>query len=777
MTRIPRSAWSDLAVLSVLALLGIAGYETSFGDLNFMLAAFAGIVVGTLAAVAGAAWRLGVLTTVVLGLAAYFLLGTPFTMSDAALFGVLPSLESLAGLAVGAVFGWADILTIGTPVEAPYYVAAVPYFAAWLVSLVGAMLVLRWLSVKRSPLRSAVVLIGPVLLYLSGILLGTDEAFFAGVRGVVFAAIALVWLAWRRGATVEASVDGAARLRRRKLTGSAVIVAGAVALGAIGGLAVAPVSPDRFVLREQVVPPFDPLEFPSPLAGFRTYTKDLAEEPLFSVSGLEPGDVIRLATMDAYTGRLWTVAGPEDAGDGGYAIVGPTLPEPPLAGLGSARSIEVTNTSYEDVWLPTVGYGSSLELLDEGTGTRAGDLRYNAAAGTAVLTSGVGADARYRLESRIQREPDLEDLVDVPVARAPMPAVANVPDVVAAKAEEYAGEAATPIEQLRAIERALKTGGFLSHGLASDSVPSRAGHGADRLIELFTRSQMVGDEEQYAAAMALMARHLGYPARVVMGFAPEVSEDADEVEVVGGDVTAWVEVPFEDVGWIAFRPTPDQVDVPQEQTPKPKSEPQPQVRQPPRAEHVEDELLTTVEIDDTDDDDRDRPFQVPAWVWVTLAAVGIPAAIVFLPMLFVALVKQRRRRRRRTGAADRQAAGAWDELVDRFAELGFEPPMQGTRLQSARALERQQSEQGLVMAGAMTPAPATSARSSAAPIQPVRLTTLAATIDRDVFGGADVSDRVVDDRWKTADAATAAVATAAGRLRRFVSRYRVRSRG
>ncbi|HET8958200.1 MAG TPA: hypothetical protein VFM95_07055, partial [Microcella sp.] len=68
-------------------------------------------------------------------------------------------------------------------------------------------------------------------------------------------------------------------------------------------------------------------------------------------------------------------------------------------------------------------------------------------------------------------------------------------------------------------------------------------------------------------------------------------------------------------------------------------------------------------------------------------------------------------------------------------------------------------------------------RSSAAPIQPVRLTTLAATIDRDVFGGADVSDRVVDDRWKTADAATAAVATAAGRLRRFVSRYRVRSRG
>ena len=85
--------------------------------------------------------------------------------------------------------------------------------------------------------------------------------------------------------------------------------------------------------------------------------------------------------------------------------------------------------------------------------------------------------------------------------------------------------------RLRAIEQALKTQGFLSHGLASDGIPSRAGHGADRINELFTRSQMVGDEEQYAAAMALMARSLNYPARVVMGFAPDVPEDAGTVKI------------------------------------------------------------------------------------------------------------------------------------------------------------------------------------------------------------------------------------------------------
>ena len=763
MTRLPRSVVTDLVVLSVLSLLAIAGYETSFGDLGFLVAAVAGLVVGTVAALAGSMLRLGLLTTVLLALALYVLFGTPFTMPDSALFAVLPSAESLAGLALGPVYGWADIVTIGTPVEAPYYIAVVPYFAAWLVSLVGSLLVIRWLPRRRTVLRSAVLLIGPVLLYVSGILLGTDEAFLAGVRGVAFAVIALAWLAWRRGVDVEASGDGARRLRTQKVRGSIVVVAGAVALGAVAGLAIAPVTPDRFVLRDEVVPPFDPLEFPSPLAGFRNYTKDLAEEPLFRVSGLEPGDTVRLAAMDSYTGRLWNVAGPEDAAaDGGYAIVGETLPEPDLASLGSERELRVAVEGYDDVWLPTVGYGSSLRLLDADSGERSGDLRYNAAAGTAVLTSGVAAGTEYRLEARMQREPDTEQLVDTPVASLDLPAVENLPDVVAAKAEEYAGEATSPIEQLRNIERALKTNGFLSHGLASDSVASRAGHGADRLIELFTRTQMVGDQEQYAAAMALMARHLGYPSRVVMGFAPDISEDADEVEVVGADATAWVEVPFEGVGWVSFRPTPDQVDVPQEQTPKPKSEPQPQVRQPPRSEHVEDELLTTVEIDDTDDEDRDRPFEVPAWVWVAVAAVGIPAAIVFLPILVVAMAKRRRRAKRRRGPNDRGAAGAWEELVDRYAELGFEPPAKATRLQTARALEQQIADQRIA---------ATSGSG-----QPVRLASLAVTIDRDVFDGDAVSDETVARRWTEADAAARAVAAAVGRVRRLIARYRIRSR-
>ena len=49
---------------------------------------------------------------------------------------------------------------------------------------------------------------------------------------------------------------------------------------------------------------------------------------------------------------------------------------------------------------------------------------------------------------------------------------------------------------------------------------SPAGHTSARIASLLTQPALVGDEEQYAVTMALMARELGLPARVVLGFVP-----------------------------------------------------------------------------------------------------------------------------------------------------------------------------------------------------------------------------------------------------------------
>ncbi|GMA94040.1 hypothetical protein GCM10025881_08640 [Pseudolysinimonas kribbensis] len=174
--------------------------------------------------------------------------------------------------------------------------------------------------------------------------------------------------------------------------------------------------------------------------------------------------------------------------------------------------------------------------------------------------------------------------------------------------------------------------------------------------------------------------------------------------------------------------------------------PQPQVRQPPRTQNDHDDLVTPVQI--TDSHKRDEGlFALPGWVIGLALGLVTPAAIVFLPMLVIGLLKQRRGRRRRAPGGDRAAGGAWDELVDRLSELGYpQPALRATRLMAADEL-----------------APATTPT----------VTALAERTDDAVFAGAAVSDEQVAALWSEVDEVLDAAGTAAGRRRRLVSRYRV----
>lgn len=759
---IASGSWWDIGLILALAVIAVLGFETSYGGLNFLAAGLGGLAVGALAAIAAAVLRLSALPAVLLGVTAYFLFGSPLAMPEQAIAGVLPSADTLAGLVLGAVFGWGDVITLQTPVQAPYYMTALPYFASWVVAFVGVLLCLTWIAHKRTLPRSLVVLALPTLLYLAGIMIGTDEAYFAAIRGVGFGVLALVWLGRRQVRAEQLALGGERSRLRGRVLGAGAVVAGAAVLGAAAGVAVAPPPDHRFVLREEVTPPFDPTIYPSPLAGYRHYTKDLAETPLFTVTGLRSGQYVRLAAMDQYTGMLWTVSGTRSAGgsSGSFGLVGRELPEPALATVTDTEELSFSIEGYDDVWLPLVGYTIDLEFEDASSRDRRDDLRFASSTGVGVLTSGVREGTSYTVVAGQQAVPDDSELARVRTAQVDLPPVDDVPDIVAEKAQEFAGEAQSPIEALRSIETQLIGQGVLSHGRESDVAPSRAGHGADRIQQLLS-GPMVGDEEQFAATMALMARSLGYPARVVLGFAPEVPEGSGSVTVVGDDVTAWVEVPFEDVGWIEFHPVPTQQDVPTVRDPQPQLQPRPQVRQPPRQLDDDDELLTEVTIDDSDDEDDREDDWIPAWVWIAGSVVLTLAALIVLPMLLVAAAKGRRRARRRRAVPHRSAAGAWSELADSFAELGYVVP-RGSRVQTARVLEGQAVERAAL----------------AAPVEPVRplgLEPFARRVDADVFGGADVSREQSEERWNEALIAIAEATRRAGRAARVISRYRIRS--
>ena len=643
----------------ILGLIALVGFQASLG-LAWLLPGLGGLAIGTGVALVGA--RRGAPLLIVVGAAvvAYLVLGTALAVPSLGLFGVIPMPRSLAALLVGPVQGWADIVTLAAPVTAPDHVRVVPYCAGWLVGLVSTLIATGPVAVRDAPWRRALLIVPSLALYTATVLAGTAAPVLPEVRGVAFALVALAIEAWRQGPRGPHRVGGG------RLASALALLAGALVVG-LGASAAVAQAPARFVLRDHVLPPFEPAQYASPLSGFRTYIKVAPDKLLFTIDGLRPGEVVRLATMDTFTGKLWNVAGHEIAtdGSGSYVLAGTDLPLPEFLAEGRTGTFSVTVDEYADVWMPTVGYPTSIRLGGAAAGD-IGDLRFNSTSGSLVLTTGLAPGDSYQFTATLQQLATADEFTEAIAAVVEQPPAQRVPGILLSKAQQFTADATTDAEKLVALESALRAG-YLSHGLLSDSGSSLAGHGADRLTALFEANYLVGDEEQYASAFALMARELGFATRVVMGFAPEVAEGIGSVEVHGSDVTAWPEVAIVGVGWVAFSPTPDNTDVPTDLAELPQSKPQPQVRQPPRSLADENDVLSDVEIAEP----PPTPDPFPWWIVVLIASILAGLAVLASPVLAIRALKRRRaHRREHTGRPDQRVAGAWDELMDRTVELG-----------------------------------------------------------------------------------------------------------
>ena len=56
--------------------------------------------------------------------------------------------------------------------------------------------------------------------------------------------------------------------------------------------------------------------------------------------------------------------------------------------------------------------------------------------------------------------------------------------------------------------------------------------------------------------MAIMLRAVGVPARVAIGFTQGTRNADGSYLISSNDAHAWVEVPFDNAGWVQFDPTP-----------------------------------------------------------------------------------------------------------------------------------------------------------------------------------------------------------------------------
>jgi len=126
----------------------------------------------------------------------------------------------------------------------------------------------------------------------------------------------------------------------------------------------------------------------------------------------------------------------------------------------------------------------------------------------------------------------------------------SISERTAALAESIVQGASTDYDKAARLERFLLTN--YPYDLNVEPLPS----GRDA-VDFFLFEQQAGYCSHFATSMAVMARYVGLPARVAVGYLPGFIDPLTGAHIVRvGDAHAWVEIQFQRHGWVAFDPTP-----------------------------------------------------------------------------------------------------------------------------------------------------------------------------------------------------------------------------
>ncbi|MFD3505721.1 DUF3488 and DUF4129 domain-containing transglutaminase family protein [Streptomyces sp. NPDC058676] len=403
---------------------------------------------------------------------------------------------------------------------------------------------------------------------------------------------------------------------------------------------------------------------------------------------------LRIVSLDDFDGTTWKPSKRSIT-----AVPDGEFPTP--IGLGpDVKRTEIETTvsasrTYAQNWLPMPYPPSGVKI--------SGNWRYEPEGMTLVGDHGqTTRGATYEVKS-LEVQPTAEQL-----AAAPPPSAAmkreytelpdSLPDVVARTAREVTSGAKNPYEQAVALQDYFAvTGGF------EYDTQVQVGSGSQAIARFLRDKQ--GFCVHFSFAMASMARSLGIPARVAVGFAPGSPQADGSVSVGLKDAHAWPELYFEGVGWTRFEPTPNRGSVPSYTVPDASGSSLPDVTLPSREASTapsaspsasqsctaEQKKLEACESEAPaaalgGGDDGPKWWVALLWALGGLAVLAVPSA----PMLW-----RLRTRAVRLGGHGRSEADAaahtlavWQELTDTAWDYGILPDESQTPRKAAARIVR-----------------------------------------------------------------------------------------
>ncbi|HUE58959.1 MAG TPA: DUF3488 and transglutaminase-like domain-containing protein, partial [Acidimicrobiales bacterium] len=285
-----------------------------------------------------------------------------------------------------------------------------------------------------------------------------------------------------------------------------------------------------------------PRQVANPIVDLRTRLVDLSNVGVFTVHS-PVASYWRLTSLDTFTGVAWVSTN-------SYRGFGSRLPGVAAVPPGTRTVQEQFRVQgLESVWLPaaftpvsvvgvkSVGYDSTSSSLITSRKTSDG-LNYTVTSYQYLSTLDPS-----QLESApsVSTDASVSRYLSLPVT-VPQSVYALARQVTAGKQSEYAK--ALALQDF-----------FLGPSFQYSLNPPFDGYGIDALTS-FLFNTRTGYCQQFAGAYAVLARAVGLPTRLAVGFATGRDTGGGTYQVVDADAHTWPEVYFgPKIGWVPFEPT------------------------------------------------------------------------------------------------------------------------------------------------------------------------------------------------------------------------------
>jgi transglutaminase TgpA-like protein/transglutaminase superfamily protein/uncharacterized protein DUF4129 len=471
---------------------------------------------------------------------------------------VLPTRQTLVEMAGAASVALTAMSEQAAPVEVTAEFVLLTCAGAWAVTTAADGLAFR----ARQPLLALVPALG--LFVFPAVVRAASPAwytawFLLGAGGLLLFEGRARLASWGRWVSSPRSRPGSGwRLPLTPAASTGRWLAAAAGLLALTVPWLLPGYGQRAVLDFKEGPGNDTGVALNPFVSLRTRLANQEDVPVFKVRATR-AERWRLMVYDRFDGTDFATSRDPRAGLIPFQgrIVGDLDPAVPSARLSQSFEIQ----AFDSFWLPAAAAAAQVDagrpvLVNKDFASLT--VRRKLAKGfTYTVVSDIPDVRAENLAGPVEYSdyPEVRPYLETGSLDADVRGLANT--LVAEK------KAGTPFEKALAIQDYLR-GELFSYNL---NVPALSA-GGNQLARFLTQVRE-GYCEQFAIAMAMMAREVDVPSRVAVGFTQgEVVDDYRQVTT--HDAHAWPELWFPKAGWVPFEPTPrsdGQVAIPQYTTP------------------------------------------------------------------------------------------------------------------------------------------------------------------------------------------------------------------